>query len=231
MRHGASVNQAAIYLSKEHMRRPHIDYNASKITEIVGILARLIHHVPLNILLQIYRSLIFPYTLYGIPVWGQAVQRDLKKILTLQKRALRLIFFSNKRSRAIPLFIASNILPVDMLYFETVSTIMNDVFTNSTPNNIRQLFIHSSDDHAHNTRFSSARKFHIQESRLGVNLKSFSAFGARLWNCLPLDWVKLTKRVFKRKLHKLLLNVLGIEDDYIDASSLISKFNTNYYTL
>ena len=158
------------------MRRPHIDYNASKITEIVGILARIIHHVPLNTLLQIYRSLIFPYTLYGIPVWGQAVQRDLKKILTLQKRALRLIFFSNKRSRAIPLFIASNILPVDMLYFETVSTIMHDVFTNSTPNNIRQLFIHSSDDHAHNTRFSSARKFHIQESRLGVKLKTLKIF-------------------------------------------------------
>jgi len=56
-----------------------------------------------------YRSLIFPYTLYGIPVWGQASQCDLKKILTLQKRALRLIFFASKRSHAIPLFVASNI--------------------------------------------------------------------------------------------------------------------------
>ena len=28
-------------------------------------------------------------------------------------------------------------------------------------------------------------KFYIQESRLGVKLKSFSAFDARLWNCLP----------------------------------------------
>ena len=73
------------------------------------------------------RSLIFPYTLYGIPVWGQASQCDLKKILTLQKRALRLIFFVSKRYHAIPLFVASNILPVNMLYFETVSSIMHDV--------------------------------------------------------------------------------------------------------
>ena len=108
-----------------------------------------------------------------------------------------------------------------------VATIMHDVFTNSTPENIRQLFIHSSDVHAHNTRFSSAKKFYIQESRLGVKLKLFSAFGARLWNCLPSDRYKLTKRVFKRKLHKLLFTVLGIEDDYVDARSLISKFNTN----
>ena len=70
-----------------------------------------------------------------------------KKILTLQKRALRLIFFSSKRSHAIPLFVASNILPINMLYFETVSTIMHDVSTRSTPQNIRELFIHSSDVH------------------------------------------------------------------------------------
>ena len=72
----------------------------------------------------------------------------LKKILTLQKRALRLIFFASKRSHAIPLFVASNILPVNMLYFETVSTIMHDVSTHSTPKNIRELFIHSSDRHS-----------------------------------------------------------------------------------
>ena len=77
----------------------------------------------------------------------------LKKILILQKRALRLIFFSSKRSHAIPLFVVSNILPINMLYFETVSTIMHDVSTRSTPQNIGELFIHSSDVHVYNTRF------------------------------------------------------------------------------
>ena len=45
-----------------------------------------------------------------------------------------------------------------MLYFETVSAIMHDVSTR----NIRQLFIHSSDVHTHNTRSSSTTKFYIQ---------------------------------------------------------------------
>ena len=171
-------------------------------------------------------------TTIHLSVWGQASQGDLKKILTLQKRVLRLIFFSSKRSHAIPLFIASNILPVNMLYFETVSTIMHDVSTSSTPRNIRELFIHSSDVHAYNTRFSSADNFYVQKSRLHVKLKSFSAFGTRLWNCLHPDFRKLTKRAFKRKIHKLLLTVLGIEDDYVDAHSLILNFNiSNYCTL
>ena len=212
--------------------RPHIGHIASKISKIVGIIARLRNHVPLNTLLQIYRSLIFPYTLYGIFVWGQAFQCDLKEILTLQKRALRLIFFSSKISQAIPLFIASNTLPVNMLYFETVSTIMYDVCTRSTPRNIRELFIHSSDVHAFSMRFSCADNFFVQKSRLHMKLKSFPAFSTRLWNCLHPDWRKLTKRAFKRKTHKLLLTILGIEDYYADAHSLILNFNTNNcYTL
>ena len=73
---------------------------------------------PLNTLLQIYRSLIFPYTFYGIPVWGQAAQCDLRKILILQKRVLRLIFFSSNRSHAIPFFVFSNILPVNMPFLQ-----------------------------------------------------------------------------------------------------------------
>ena len=37
---------------------------------------------------------------------------------------------------------------------------------------------------------------------------------------------KLAKRAFKRKIHKLLLTVLEIEDYYVDAHSLILNLNT-----
>ena len=98
------VTFLGVLIDKNLTWGPHIDHIASKISKLVGIIVRLRHRVPLNAVLQIYRALIFPYTLYGVPVWGQASQCDLKKILILQKRALRLIFFSSKRSHAIPLF-------------------------------------------------------------------------------------------------------------------------------
>ena len=47
----------------------HIDYIASKISRVVRIILRLRHSVPLNTLIQIYRSLIFPYTYYEIAAW------------------------------------------------------------------------------------------------------------------------------------------------------------------
>ena len=98
----------------------HIDYVASKLSKIVGITARLRHFVPFNTLLSIYQLLMFPYLTFGLSAWGQAAQLLLNKLLLLQKRAIRFMNFSKPRTHAVPLFISSKILPINMLYFETV---------------------------------------------------------------------------------------------------------------
>ena len=59
------------------------------------------------------------------------------------------------------------------------------------PRNICRLFAYSSDVHTYNTRFSDTGNFYINKSRLSVRLNSFSAFGAKVWNCLKPDLCKL----------------------------------------
>ena len=54
--------------------------------------------------------------------------------------ALRLMFFTSNRSHAIPYVFSANILPLKMLYFETVFSLMHDISTNSAPGNIYHLF-------------------------------------------------------------------------------------------
>lgn len=98
---------------------------------------------------------------YGIAAWGQAAQSYLRKILVLQKRALRLSFVCNRRSHAIPLVVSSNILPIDMLYFETVSTLMHDICNNSVPKNIQKLFYRLSNIHKYNTRSSAVGNYYV----------------------------------------------------------------------
>ena len=93
---------------------------------IVGIIARLRHSVPLNTLIQIYRSLIFPYTYTTESVLpGTKLHRSIwgRSLSYWQKRALRLMFFAGNRSHAIPLVISANVLPLDMFYFETVCSL------------------------------------------------------------------------------------------------------------
>ena len=86
----------------------------------IGIVARLRHLVPLTTLIKIYRSLIEPYISYGLVAWGQAANTHLKKIVILQKRVLRLMYFSDYTSHSAPLFSRSGILPIKMLYFKLV---------------------------------------------------------------------------------------------------------------
>ena len=67
---------------------------------------------------------------YGIVVRGQAAKVHLDKILKLQKRALRLIYFGDYTSHAISFFSSLNIYPVEMLYFKSTAILMHDVRNN-----------------------------------------------------------------------------------------------------
>ena len=51
---------------------------------------------------------------YGLAAWGQAAKTHLQKLLVLQKRVLRLMYFSEPRAHAVSLFITSNILSINM---------------------------------------------------------------------------------------------------------------------
>ena len=59
-------------------------------------------------------------------VWGQTPKTNLDKILLLQKRTQSLIYLSNNSEHAIPLFLRSNIPPIDMLYYKSVGVLMHD---------------------------------------------------------------------------------------------------------
>ena len=127
-----------------------------------------------------YRSLIEPYISYGLTAWGQATNSKLNKILILQKRALRLMYFSDSRANPIPLFVRSGVLPLNMLYFKYSAILRHDISNNRTPSRISELFVRSNMIHSHYTRFSAASNFYVQRSRLNQVLLSFSRGGVRV---------------------------------------------------
>ena len=88
--------------------------------------------------------------------------------------------------------------------------------------------VHPTGVHSYNDRFSDDGNLHVNISRVSIRLNSLSIFGAKLWNCLKPDLRKLRKGPFKNKIHQFLLAVLGNEDDYVDASTLILKI-TSYH--
>ena len=103
--------------------------------------------------------------------WGQAYKCHVDKILILQKRALRFMYSTKKNEHTIPLFINAKILPLNFLYYKTLSELMHDVSTASVPINICNLFTKTTSVHAYNTRSSSSKNFYIKASRLEIKKK------------------------------------------------------------
>ena len=151
--------------------------------------------------------MILPYLSHGLAAWGQAAKSQLQRILVLQKRFLRLMYFSEPRVHAVPLFTSSKILPLNMLYVETVSSIMFDVSCLTVPTNISNLFTKANEKHNHETRFSSSCNFYIDRSRLNQNHGSFAKFGAKLWNSICDKFRQLPKS-FKKTYQRHVIFVI-----------------------
>ena len=163
----------------------------TEISTSIGIIARLRHFIPLHTLHHIYRSLIQPYLLYGIVVWGRAGKIYRTKILCLQKRALRLMFFGDYKSHAIPFFISSNLLPLDLLYFKSVATLMHDVFNNLSPPQITNSFNFQSNTQDHRQEGISSCNTLDWKNKISPFHKSVLKSGiAYLLKCITrLKWI------------------------------------------
>ena len=98
----------------------HVNSVIIKISKTIGMIAKLRYFVPSTVLVNIYNSLILPYITYGPIAWGNASNAYLNKILVLQKRVLRLIYFTDRREHAISLFAKAKILPVTFLYYSII---------------------------------------------------------------------------------------------------------------
>ena len=57
---------------------------------------RLRNFVDLQILKNLYYCLIYSHLIYGIEVWGSACQTTMTPIISLQKRAVRMITFNDR---------------------------------------------------------------------------------------------------------------------------------------
>ena len=201
----------------------HIDHIVIKISRTIGLISKLRHFVPKHTLINIYRSLIAPYLSYGLIVWGQACKSYLDKLLKLQKRVLRFIYFSDHNQHAIPLFSDAGILLLQFSYYELAANLMFDIRRRNAPRNIRDLFEDISNIHSYNTRSSASKNFYTQSSRLSIQLNSFSRIGTTIWNEMPLTLRNLSKYNFKRKIKRKLFDILTSDDSYLDIRNIIQK--------
>ena len=130
-----------IFIDQNLTWKHHIDHLAFKISRYVDLLSKLRHHVPTHTLITIHRSLISPHLTYGLLAWAQACKSHLEKLLKLQKRALRFIYFSDFKQDAVPLFIQAGFFLLKCSFFKITTNLMYDVRHKIAPRRIQKQFL------------------------------------------------------------------------------------------
>ena len=131
--------------------------------------------------------------------------------------------FADSREHAIPFFVATNTMPINMIYCESIAKLMYDVSNKYAPINIINLFTKSGSVHSYNSRSAAADNFYVEHSRLELQKQSFSRAGVRLWNNVPVRLRNLRKTVFKKELHQIFISILKEENAYNDIPAIIHR--------
>ena len=116
---------------------------------------------------------------YGICGWGNCALTLQRKIVTLQKRALRLIYFSKSKEHAVPFFLKSNCLPLPSLFFRDCSYLLYDINRQTAPVSILNQFVKTSQIHNYRTRSVSSDSFYVKFSRTDKMHAFFRRIGAQ----------------------------------------------------
>ena len=88
----------------------HIGVVAKKISRSLGVRCKLRNVLPPKALLVLYYSMIHPHLLYGITIWGNRCKKYLKRLRTLQNKAVKVLGGGRWQDHASAYYLQLNIL-------------------------------------------------------------------------------------------------------------------------
>ena len=130
----------------------HISYINSKIAKGIGIICRARKFFSKSTLINPYYAFIFPYLIYCVEVWGNALSTDTQPLIKLQNKIIRLITNSHFLASSEKLYNETGILPFVTLVKYRIGLLMFKIAKLTVPISISRLFKLYSDVHNYNTR-------------------------------------------------------------------------------
>jgi len=140
--------------------KSHAQKMINKISRTCGVMNKLKHYLPSDILKTLYNSLVFPYLNYGIIVWGIAAS----KLNKLQKKAIRIVSGATYNAHTQPLF-----KKLELLTIEDIKKLQDLKFIFKYENNslpdyfLFTMFVRQDEIHRYNTR--QASHYRVPQSR------------------------------------------------------------------
>jgi hypothetical protein len=113
--------------------KSHVSNISKKVKRNIGAISKIRHFVSIDVLMNLYYSLIHPFLTYALMVWGNTYASSIDPLFILQKKKVRLMTFSNFYDHTDPLFIKLNILKMHDLIFYWNAAFMHDFYNGNLP--------------------------------------------------------------------------------------------------
>ena len=181
----AKIKYLGLILDNKLSWKFHIAELSKKLSRTVGLLYKVRHMCPTNVLRSLYYSLFNSHLSYGLVLWGNANRSYINKIKSLQKRALKsMVFASNDTNIDINrVHCDLKILNLDHQLQVQLSSLMWDYDNNTLPPSLRTHFKRANLVHSYSTRAASKGSLHhckVRTDKYGI--KSFKYQGVKLLN-------------------------------------------------
>ena len=194
-----------VILDETFSWKPHIANVARKISKSIGVIYKASFCLPTSSLLTLYYSLVYPYLVYCVSVWGSTYPSNIKRILLLQKKVVRIISGSAFDAHTEPIFKQLKILKLCDIFRFQVGKIIFLFKKRRLPIAFNNLFMIRSQLHSYNTRNSSS--FYTFSCRTNIRQFAIRTQGPRLFNSLNSEICNAANiSLFKSKLKTFLLN-------------------------
>jgi hypothetical protein len=190
----------------------HINMVKSKIAKNLSIMYKLKYTLNNGALYSLYCTLILPFLNYCNETWGNNYYVKLQPLVTIQKKAMRIIEKTEYRAHTTPIFLKYKTLKlVDLIKFNSLC-FMFKVHINAVPNSLAKYFCRINKLHDHGTRHCN--DLQIQFCRSKQKSFAMSIVGPKMWLQL-------------RQFLKSLPNVYTFKKHY--KNSLIEEYVEWYY--
>ena len=193
----ANVTEApflGITLTNKLTWERHIDKVTKKVAKGLFALSRTKFTLSKTHRKLLYNSLILPHLTYGVTLWGNAPKTHLHKLVTQQKKAIRIINQAAYNCHTSPLFKANNILKLHDLYNLNTIKYMQPIIKKTAPSEIIKLFPFKQ------TSCTRQLNIRIPIFKKTSSMKSILYMGPKLITSLPID---LQHQVLSTNIHKI----------------------------
>ena len=159
-----------VILSERLSWKSQIQNVARKIAKSVGIIYKASFCLNKASLCTLYYSLVYPYLHYYASVWGSTYQSSLKRLITLQKKVIRIISSSSSDAHTNPIFVSLRILKFEDTIKLQIGKVMYLYKNGLLSDSFNDMFLFNRDVHSYNTR--SKNSFRLPYCR--TNVRKFS---------------------------------------------------------